>query len=176
MITSKFVLDNLYTILHTTLFYQIVYLIGAYIVVPPLSKLKINYDENHAKNEEVRSHIRNNLGQKDQASNHFISFLQTLVVLYLSYVFFLNPNVCSTQKLSKFWIKNFWWNPWDSVCMLWLAYFIWDTYISSIHSSVAFIIQCLLYWCETIFTILRSCFLDVWMYLTQFLNIKWYVY
>ena len=147
LITSKSVLDNLHTVLYTTLFYQIVYLIGAYIVFPPLSKLKVNYDENHAKNEEIRSHIHNNRDKKIkhlsvQASIHFISFLQTLVVLYLSFVFFLNPNVSGKENYPDSESRMFGEiRETQLVCMFGLAYFIWDAYISSIHSSAAFIIH-----------------------------------
>lgn len=147
IITSQSVLDNLHTILYATLFYHIVYLIGAYIVFPPLSKCKIIYDENHAKNEEIRTHIHNTREKKIknlsiQASIHFISFLQTLVVLYLSFVFFLNPEISGKESYPDSDSRIFGEvRETQLVCLFGLAYFIWDAYISAVHSTLAFTIH-----------------------------------
>lgn len=147
LITSKSVLDNLHTVLYTSLFYHIVYLIGAYIVFPPLSKLKIDYDVNHAKDKEARSQITNTRERKIQdlsiqASIHFISFLQTLVVLYLSFVFFLNSDISSKENYPDSDSRIFGEvRETQLVCMFGLAYFIWDAYISSIHSTLAFTVH-----------------------------------
>ena len=147
LITSKSILNNLHTVLYTSLFYHIVYLIGAYIIFPPLSKLKIDYDENNSKDKEVRSRLHSNRKKKIQelsiqASIHFISFLQTLVVLYLSFVFFLNPDVSGKESYPNSDSRIFGEvRETQLVCIFGLAYFIWDAYISSIHSTLAFTIH-----------------------------------
>lgn len=147
ILTSKSVLDNLHTILFTTLFYHIVYLIGAYIVFPPLSRCKITYDENHAKTEEIKKHIHDTREKKIkhlsiQASIHFISFLQTLVVLYLSFVFFLNPEISGKESYPDSDSRIFGEvRETQLVCLFGLGYFIWDAYISACHSTLAFTIH-----------------------------------
>ncbi|CCK68417.1 Ale2p KNAG_0A07640 [Huiozyma naganishii CBS 8797] len=147
LISSQSVLDNLHTVLYIAVFYHIVYLIGAWAVFPIPSKWKVNYDETHAKDEEARLHIQRHKHKKVkhlsiQASIHFISFLQTVVVLYLSFVFFLDRKVSGSESYPDSDARIFGeCRETQLVCMFGCGYFIWDAYISACHSTFPFFVH-----------------------------------
>lgn len=147
IIDSESILANLHTIVYVILFYHAVYLFGSWILFPPLAELKVSYDERNAKDEKTRSHlIKKHKGKVNQlaiqSSIHLISFLQTLVVLYLSFAFFSNREVSNAEAYPDSDSRIFGEvRETQLVCLFGVSYFIWDMFISAVHSTFAFFIH-----------------------------------
>lgn len=154
-VISEGILNNLHSVIYVALFYHLCFLIGVWFIFPPLATWKINWDKAHdivsasdkktSSNTPYRKHHKSDTKRhKDlviQGSIHFISLLQTLVVLYLSISFLINPRL-SSDPYPDCESRIFGYHRHtEVVCIFAIGYFMWDAFISLLYSSLPFVLH-----------------------------------
>ncbi|CCF55983.1 hypothetical protein KAFR_0A05480 [Kazachstania africana CBS 2517] len=131
-VESRSILNNLHSILYIALFYQTAFLFSIWFLFPP----HVNRKFKDEKDDEKKRH---NL--VIQSGIHFISFLQTVVVLYLSIGILKQREMLSIRYPSseeRIFGEN---RDTQTVCLFALGYFIWDICISAVYSTLPFVLH-----------------------------------
>lgn len=127
LITSDSLLSNLHSIIYVALFYQACFLVGKWIIFPPFIQL-----------------LKVAPGRKqkliDQSSVHFVSFIQSVVILYISLNCLLSPNYNTEYPtaIDRIFSEN---RDTQIVCIFAIGYFTWDIYISVFYSTLPFVLH-----------------------------------
>lgn len=149
IIKSEAILSNLHSIFYVAIFYHIWFLFGKWILFPPLVKWKLDYDQKHnvKKDEKTTSERQAEHYKKkytsliNQSSVHLISLLQSIVVLYYSLKFLLDPKASAEPyqtSHSRVFTEN---RDTQVICIFAIGYFVWDIYISTMYSTFPFVVH-----------------------------------
>lgn len=127
-IESSRILDNLHSILYVALFYQACFLLGKWFVFPVLTRWSPRKDP----------HKRQKLVH--QSSVHFVSFIQSIVILYLSFECMWSDNyrLEYSTAIDRIFTSH---RDTEVVCIFAVGYFIWDIYISVFYSTLPFVLH-----------------------------------
>ncbi|CCH61707.1 hypothetical protein TBLA_0F01650 [Henningerozyma blattae CBS 6284] len=130
IVESTAILNNLHSIVYISLFYHLCFVIGTYIIFPPM----VSYFNR------PKGKGRKNLAA--QSSVHLVSFIQSIVVLYLSINFIKDPeqNNSTIYPSAEARIMDSHRNT-EIICIYALGYFIWDAYISFCYSGLPFVLH-----------------------------------
>lgn len=125
--------SNIHTILYVFIYYQLNFLLIARIIAPPFIRYRKLIKDNNRKQ-------FNKLAA--QTGLHYVSFLQSLIILYLSLSFLFDSSrsgrdVYPTAE-SRIIGNN---RDTEVICLFALGYFIWDSYISYLHSTLPFVMH-----------------------------------
>lgn len=134
IVSSEAILENLHSVLYVALAYQVWYLLALNFVFPPLTRWRLSHSK--TPNDKKKAKTLN-----IQAAIHFVSLLQSIVVVYLSLLF-----LCDKEK------SDFPYRDVDSrifgrcrdtevITIYAIGYFLWDMYISACHSTLPFVLH-----------------------------------
>ncbi|SCV03121.1 LAMI_0H05644g1_1 [Lachancea mirantina] len=141
IITSPNLLMQMHSIVYVAIAYHIVFLVSQWILFPPLVRLRFACEkpENDKKPE---TKVDDEIKQADlvnQSAVHFVSLVQSLVILYLS-LSYLSGHGRSTHPTPE--SRVFSQSPkTDVVCVFAVGYFVWDALISVMYSSFPFVLH-----------------------------------
>lgn len=125
LITSREFASNLHTALYVALFYQVCFVVGKYLIFPPLVRWRKPHDA---------------VKLVDQSSVHFVSFVQSVVVLRLSIEFLLSEYY--HPRFTDPWTRIFGTDGQTTAIVTFaMGYFLWDIYISSVYSTLPFVLH-----------------------------------
>lgn len=138
IVTSANILANLHTILYVAAAYQLVFVISQWFVFPLLVRWKLSSagesleKDNKIYNKEYSSLL-------NQSAVHFVSLVQSFVILYLSFGSMQSINRSTHPSAGARVFASSREN--DIVCIFAVGYFIWDTLISMVYSSFPFVLH-----------------------------------
>ncbi|QID88523.1 hypothetical protein GRS66_011242 [Saccharomyces pastorianus] len=149
LIKSEAILSNLHSVFYVAIFYHIWFLFGKWILFPPLVRWKLNYDQVHGekKDEKVsperqaQHYKKKSTSLINQSSVHLISLLQSIVVLYYSLKFLLDPKASAEPyqtSHSRVFAET---RDTQVICIFAIGYFVWDIYISTMYSTFPFVVH-----------------------------------
>lgn len=127
-ITSQPILSNLHSIVYVALFYQACFLLGKWILFPHAARWV------HGEGKTKRRKLIN------QSSVHFVSFVQSIVILYVSFECLLSANYKFEYPtaIDRIFTRH---RDTEVVCIFAIGYFIWDIYISVFYSTLPFVLH-----------------------------------
>lgn len=127
LISSDSLLSNLHSIIYVALFYQACFLVAKWIIFPPLTHLFKFAPDRRQK-------------VVDQSAVHFVSFIQSVVILYISLNCLLSANYNTEYPtaLDRIFNEN---RDTQIVCIFAIGYFTWDIYISVFYSTLPFVLH-----------------------------------
>ncbi|QLQ80218.1 hypothetical protein HG537_0D02190 [Torulaspora globosa] len=127
-IESQSILSNLHSIIYVALFYQVCFLLGKWVIFPPAAHLM------HPEDSYRRRKLVN------QSSVHFVSFVQSIVILYVSFECLLSSNYQSEYGTAtdRIFTSH---RDTEIVCVFAIGYFLWDIYISVFYSTLPFVLH-----------------------------------
>lgn len=140
-ISSESLLNNLHSIIYITSFYHVVFIFCAWFMFPRLSDWRISAILEKEKGLDIKHKYSKQQRSKSlsiQASMHLVSFLQTVVVLYLSIGFLIDPALAVEPyptPTSRIFSET---RETQVICIFAIGYFIWDTLISLVYSTLPF--------------------------------------
>lgn len=129
LIVSKSVLSNLHSIIYVALFYQFCFLLGKWLIFPIAAKF-------------IKTGIDSKKRRKliNQSSVHFVSFVQSIVILYVSIECLLSSTYRFEYPTAVDRIFNGHRDT-EIVCIFAIGYFAWDIYISLFYSTLPFVLH-----------------------------------
>lgn len=171
IVKSETILSNLHSIIYVALGYQMWFLVTRWLLFPPLTKWRLSHSK--VPNDEKKAKKLN-----IEAAIHFVSFLQTLVVVYLSLIF-----LCDGDKTSNYDTVNarIFGRSRDTeiITVYAIGYFVWDVYISVLHSTLPFVLHGII--STVVFTIGLKPYIQYYapVFLmfelsNPFLNLRWF--
>lgn len=127
-IESQPILSNLHSIIYVALFYQACFLLGKWILFPPAAHWV------HPQDASRRRKLVN------QSSVHFVSFVQSIVILYVSFECLLSQNyrLEYPTAIDRVFTRH---RDTEVVCIFAVGYFLWDIYISIFYSTLPFVLH-----------------------------------
>lgn len=127
-IESSTILDNLHSIVYVALFYQVCFLLGKWFVFP------VFVHWSHRKDEQKRRKLVH------QSSVHFVSFIQSIVILYVAVECMWSENyrLEYPTALDRIFTSH---RDTEVVCIFAVGYFTWDIYISTFYSTLPFVLH-----------------------------------
>ena len=145
-VESEALLNNLHSILYVTAFYHLVFLLCAWFLLPKISQWKIDslLADEKAKNIKVEhkySRIERAKSLSNQAALRLVSFLQTIIVLYLSISFLISKErgvIPYPDPSSRIFADT---RETRVICIFAIGYFIWDALISAAYSTLPFVMH-----------------------------------
>ncbi|KAL3233837.1 hypothetical protein RNJ44_03877 [Nakaseomyces bracarensis] len=134
IVSSEAILENLHSVLYVALAYQLWYLLALKFLFPPFTKWRLNHSKNPDDKKKAKS-------LNIQAAIHFVSLLQSLVVVYLSLVFLGNKEkaVIPYQDVESRIFGRC--RDTEVITIYAIGYFVWDMYISAMHSTLPFVLH-----------------------------------
>lgn len=130
LITSDSILSNLHSIAYVAIFYQLCFILGQYVLFPPIAAFVS--DSAHSKRKLI-----------NQSAVHFVSLVQSIVILYVSISCLVSPQYSSENYTAEERIFNDHRDT-EIVCVFAIGYFIWDIYISLFYSTLPFVLHALI--------------------------------
>lgn len=163
-VTSQTFIDNIHTAIYVALFYQVCFLVANYFIFPPFAAL-------------TNTHNRKKL--VNQSAVHFVSVVQTVIVLKLSFDCLLSEHYharFAEPALRIFGVDR----ETMAIATFALGYFLWDIYISMVYSTLPFVIHAVV--STVVFCIgmkpyiqYYGCVFLMFELSNPFLNIRWFV-
>ncbi|SCU84925.1 LAFA_0D12838g1_1 [Lachancea sp. 'fantastica'] len=132
LVESPKILSNLHSVLYVALGYHIVFLVSKWILFPPLVQWRLAHSKDH-------SH-RGRRGLVNQAALHFVSLVQSVVILYVSVKYCKTHGRDTTHTTSQLRVFSHEVET-DVICVFAIGYFVWDTVISIFYSSLPFVLH-----------------------------------
>lgn len=127
-IESPTILENLHSIIYVALFYQACFLLGKWTLFPLLVRWS------HRKDEHKRQKLVH------QSSVHFVSFIQSIVILYVAFECLWSENyrLEYPTAVDRIFTSH---RDTEVVCVFAVGYFAWDIYISVFYSTLPFVLH-----------------------------------
>ncbi|CAR27258.1 hypothetical protein ZYGR_0I05320 [Zygosaccharomyces rouxii] len=162
-VSSQTFIDNIHTAIYVALFYQLCFLVANNIIFPPLASLTAS---------QKRSKLVN------QSAVHFVSVVQTIIVLKLSFDNLLSDQYHArfSEPASRIFGVD---RETMAVATFALGYFIWDIYISMIYSTFPFFVHAVvstIVFCIGMKPYIQyyGCVFLMFELSNPFLNIRWF--
>ncbi|QLL34299.1 hypothetical protein HG536_0G01580 [Torulaspora globosa] len=127
-IVSQPILSNLHSIVYVALFYQTCFLLGKWVVFPPAARWMHPDDRDRRRKLVIQSSV------------HFVSFVQSIVVLYVCFECLVSQNYKSEYPTAadRIFTSH---RDTEIVCVFAIGYFLWDIYISVFYSTLPFVLH-----------------------------------
>lgn len=133
VVSSAAILENLHSVFYVALAYQVWYLIALRLVFPRLTRWRLS----HTKNPQDEKRAEN---LNIQAAIHFVSLLQSIVVVYLSLLFLCDKEKSAAYQDASSRIFGSCRDT-EVITVYAIGYFVWDMYISAMHSTLPFVLH-----------------------------------
>ncbi|KAG0677466.1 hypothetical protein C6P41_003261 [Kluyveromyces marxianus] len=131
-ITSPSILSHLHTVLYIAFGYHLLFLVSMWFIFPPIAGYRLSWNTKDAN--------RNKRELVIQSSLRLVSWIQSLIVLYLSFEAILYNK--SVHPQSNSYDRIFRSDPYNvQVCVFAIGYFLWDIYISLVYSTMPFVLH-----------------------------------
>ncbi|EDO14852.1 hypothetical protein Kpol_359p13 [Vanderwaltozyma polyspora DSM 70294] len=127
IIRSESIAENLHSVVYVAFFYHAWFLFGKYVMFPPFA--------GHVTDKRKRRNLIN------QSAVHLVSFVQAIVILYLSIRLMLDEeNYISVYQdsVSRVFTET---RGTQIICIYAIGYFTWDIYISTFYSTLPFVLH-----------------------------------
>lgn len=139
IIESTMIKNRAHTILYVAAGYHVLFILSKWLVFSWLAKYRLSWEEELTKN--TAKYNKKYRDLVNQSAIHFVSWMQSLVVLYLSSrAIYLNNQAAPRYATAAERIFGY-----DEhniiVCVYAIGYFIWDTYISLMYSTFPFVLH-----------------------------------
>ncbi|SCU98001.1 LADA_0H09890g1_1 [Lachancea dasiensis] len=131
-ITSTKILANLHSALYVAAGYHMVFLMSKWVLFPPLVRWRLAHSKDHSR--------RGRQGLVNQSALHFVSMIQSFVILYLSLAYLQThgPTTTHPSALRRVFDHDV---ESEVICVFAIGYFVWDAVISVFYSSLPFIMH-----------------------------------
>lgn len=131
IVTSSNILANLHSVIYVAEAYHLVFLVSQWILFPPLVRWRLSHDAD-------KSPRRYN-DLLNQSVVHFVSLVQSFVILYLS-LGYIRDHGTSTHPTpeSRIFSES---AETNVICVFAIGYFVWDALISLVYSSLPFVVH-----------------------------------
>ncbi|CDO93932.1 unnamed protein product [Kluyveromyces dobzhanskii CBS 2104] len=153
-VASKVILSHLHTVLYVAFGYHVLFLLSQWILFPPLASYRLSWDadtgaasQDPAKGKskgkakaKAKALERQHTDLVNQSAVRLVSWIQSLVVLYLSFEAISHNN--SQASLLTPHDRVFGIDAYNvKVCVFAIGYFLWDIYISMVYSTLPFVLH-----------------------------------
>ncbi|CCE62931.1 hypothetical protein TPHA_0D02950 [Tetrapisispora phaffii CBS 4417] len=135
VIQSERIAANLHSIFYISIFYHLWFLFGTQIMFPKIANLLFD------KKDETLTDKKKYNALMIQSGIHLVSFVQAIIVLYLSLKCMLYDEEyyqVYTDSFSRIFGSI---RATEVICVYAIGYFVWDIYISSRYSELPFILH-----------------------------------
>ncbi|KAM3162575.1 TLC domain-containing protein [Lachancea thermotolerans] len=132
IITSPNILAHLHSVLYVALAYHAVFLASKWVLFPPLVRRRLAHSKDHSR--------RGRQGLVNQAALHFVSLVQSFVILYLCLSYWRTHGRGSSHPTAEQRVFRQERDT-DTVCVFAIGYFVWDALISMVYSSAPFVLH-----------------------------------
>ncbi|SCV04291.1 LAME_0H17282g1_1 [Lachancea meyersii CBS 8951] len=132
VVSSPKILANLHSVLYVALGYHFVFLVSKWVLFPPLVRWRLA-------NSKGNSH-RGRRELVNQSALHFVSLVQSFVILYVSLKYYETHGRNTTHDTPQIRVFHHEMET-DVICVFAIGYFVWDAMISVFYSSVPFVLH-----------------------------------
>ncbi|SCV00988.1 LANO_0F09582g1_1 [Lachancea nothofagi CBS 11611] len=132
VISSTKILANLHSTVYVALGYHLVFLVSKWFIFPPLVRWRLSHSKDHSR--------RGHMGLVNQAALHFVSLVQSFVILYLCLTYLNTHGHGTTHPNAQMRVFHHEMDT-DVICVFAIGYFVWDAMISMAYSTAPFVLH-----------------------------------